>query len=343
MTGDARRDTVAVLVLGVLLILGLPLVIDTHVLTLLAAYGMLALSLGLIWGFGGILCFGQAAFFGLGAYTFAVAGINIGESTLPMILAVLVPGFFALLLGGFMFYGRLGDVYLAVITLVVSLILYRWINSTAGPDYVIGTARLGGYNGIPGFPILNVPGRPDLLIWGEPLYYVAAVSLLLVFLAVTWLLRSSFGRIAVGIRENEERVSLLGFDIRARKMVLFAIGAGIAGLAGGFYATWAEVVTPTLFSLQQSAEIIIWCIVGGLGTRAGPILGAGVLYYLQFSLGQQSLVDNTFVLGLVLVLFVLFLPRGIAPELARVWGWITGARRRPARRRRAPRAEVPGA
>ena len=338
--GDARRDTLLVVILGALLILGLPLVIDTHVLTLLVAYGMLALSLGLIWGFGGVLCFGQAAFFGLGAYTFAIAGINLGESTLPLILAVLVPAAFALALGAMMFYGRLGDVYLAVITLVVSLILFRWLNTTAGPAYVIGNARLGGFNGIPGFPILHVPGRPDLMIWGEPLYYVAAVALLLVFLLVSWLLRSSFGRIAIGIRENEERVALLGYDIRARKTVLFAIGAAIAGLAGAIFATWAEVVTPTLFSLQQSAEIIIWCIVGGLGTRFGPILGAAVLAYLKFALGQQSVIDNMFILGLVLILFVLFLPRGIAPELARLGGWATGARRRPVRRRHPRRAEV---
>lgn len=336
MRSDPRKDTLAVLVLGFALIFGMPLLIDTHVLTVLVAYGMLALSLGLVWGFGGVLCFGQAAFFGLGAYTFAIAGINIEESTLPVILAVLVPAGFAALLGAFMFYGRLGDVYLAVITLVVSLILFRWLNTTAGQGYEIGVARLGGYNGIPGFPILNVPGRPDLMLWGPSLYYVAAFALLVVFLLVTWLLRSSFGRIAIGIRENEERVSLLGYDIRARKTVLFAIGAGIAGLAGALYAAWAEVVTPNLFSLQQSAEVIIWCIIGGLGTRFGPILGAAGLAYLKFLLGQQSGIDNMFIMGLVLVVFVLVLPRGLAPEIARLWLWLIGANRRPARRR-APR------
>ncbi|MCC5999587.1 MAG: branched-chain amino acid ABC transporter permease [Pararhodobacter sp.] len=336
MQGDARRDTGLAVILGAVLILGLPLIADTNMLTLLVVYGMLALSLGLIWGFGGILCFGQAAFFGLGAYTFAIAGINIGESTLPLILAVLVPAAAAALLGAFMFYGRLGDVYLAVITLVFSLILFRWLSTTAGPAYVIGNARLGGYNGIPGFPLLNVPGYPRWELWGDPLYYVAAAALLIVFLLVSWLLRSSFGRIAIGIRENEERVSLLGYDIRARKTVLFAIGAGIAGLAGALFAAWAEVVTPSLFGLQQSAEIIIWCIVGGLGTRFGPVLGAAVLTWVKIVLGGQGAIDNMLVMGLILVLFVLFLPRGIAPELARLWGWVTGGTRRPARRR-APR------
>jgi branched-chain amino acid transport system permease protein len=325
------KEAVTTILIAAVLIYALPLMISTYTLSILVIYAMLGLSLGLIWGFGGILCFGQAAFFGLGAYAYAVAAINIGESTLPMIIAVLVPASFAALLGVFMFYGRLADVYLGVITLVVTLILFKFINSTAGPFYVIGKARLGGYNGIPGFQTLNVPGQPDAYIWGDPFYYVCAVALVIVFLLVTALLRSSFGRIAIGIRENEQRMSLMGYDVRARKTVLFAIGAGIAGLAGALFANWAEIVTPGLFSLGQSAEIIIWCIVGGLGTRVGPMLGAAGLAYLKFLLGQQSMIDNTLITGLVLVLFVLFLPKGIVPAIADLWK--LSVRRGPKRKR----------
>ncbi|MEX0350297.1 MAG: branched-chain amino acid ABC transporter permease [Paracoccaceae bacterium] len=302
-----------------ILIWVMPMFIGTYTLTVLVVYGMLGLSLGLIWGFGGILCFGQAAFFGLGAYTYAIAAINIGESTIPMVLAVLVPAIFAALLGAMMFYGRLTDVYLGVITLVVTLILFKFINSTAGPQYVIGTARLGGFNGIPGFQTLNLPGNPDAYIWGDSYFYVCAVLMAVVFLLVAALLRSSFGRIAIGIRENETRMALMGYDVRARKTVLFAIGAAIAGLAGALFANWGEIVTPNLFSLSQSAEIIIWCIVGGLGTRVGPILGAAGLAYLKFLLGQQSVIDNTLITGLILVLFVLFLPKGIVPAVTGLW------------------------
>lgn len=328
MQGSAGKDVVATLVLAAILVWALPLMVGTYTLTVLAIYAMLGLSLGLIWGFGGILCFGQAAFFGLGAYTYAIAAINTGESTLPMILAVLVPCVFAALLGAMMFYGRLGDVYLGVITLVVTLILFKFINSTAGPQYTIGTARLGGYNGIPGFPTLNVPGRIDLPIWGDALYYLCAAALLLVYLGVTWLLRSSFGRIAVGVRENETRMSLIGYDVRIRKTVMFAIGAAIAGLAGALFANWAVIVTPGLFSLAQSAEIIIWCIVGGLGTRLGPLLGAAGLGYLKFLLGQQSMINNTMLMGLILVLFVLFLPRGVVPAVGALWRASVGRPRR---------------
>lgn len=334
MGRSASQDVLITLVVSALLIWLMPLLISTYTLTVLVIYGMLGLSLGLIWGFGGILCFGQAAFFGLGAYTYAIAAINIGESTVPMILAVLVPAVFAALLGAMMFYGRLTDVYLGVITLVVTLILFKFVNSTAGPQYVIGNARLGGFNGIPGFQTLNVPGRPDAYIWGDPFFYVCAVALVIVFLLVTWLLRSSFGRIALGIRENETRMALMGYDVAARKTVLFAVGAAIAGLAGALFANWGEIVTPNLFSLGQSAEIIIWCIVGGLGTRLGPIVGAAGLAYLKFMLGQQSMIDNTLITGLILVLFVLFLPRGLVPAVASLLTSIFGrTRRRPNARR----------
>lgn len=334
MARTALQDVLLTLVVSALLIWIMPMLIGTYTLTVLIIYGMLGLSLGLIWGFGGILCFGQAAFFGLGAYTYAIAAINIGESTLPMLLAILVPAIFAALLGAMMFYGRLTDVYLGVITLVVTLILFKFVNSTAGPHYVIGKARLGGFNGIPGFQTLNVPGDPGTYIWGDPYYYVCAVALVIVFLLVTWLLRSSFGRIALGIRENEVRMGLMGYDVAARKTVMFAIGAAIAGLAGALFANWGEIVTPSLFSLGQSAEIIIWCIVGGLGTRIGPIIGAAGLAYLKFLLGQQSLIDNTLITGLILVLFVLFLPKGLAPAIAALFRTVFGrARRKPDARR----------
>ncbi|GLO72734.1 branched-chain amino acid ABC transporter permease [Phaeobacter inhibens] len=338
MDRRASHDVLITLVVSAVLIWLMPLLISTYTLTVLVIYGMLGLSLGLIWGFGGILCFGQAAFFGLGAYTYAIAAINIGESTVPMILAVLVPAVFAALLGAMMFYGRLADVYLGVITLVVTLILFKFVNSTAGPQYVIGKARLGGFNGIPGFQTLNVPGDPDAYVWGDPYFYVCAVALVMVFLLVTWLLRSSFGRIAVGIRENEVRMGLMGYDVAARKTVLFAAGAAIAGLAGALFANWGEIVTPNLFSLGQSAEIIIWCIVGGLGTRLGPVVGAAGLAYIKFMLGQQSMIDNTLITGLILVLFVLFLPRGLVPAIGALLSSIFGRTKRRPNARRMRRA-----
>ncbi len=341
MENSEFKHAATVMLVMIVALLVAPSVLETYTLSVLIIYGILGLSLGLIWGFGGILCFGQAAFYGLGAYSYAISAINIGESSLPFILGIVIPFVFAGVLGAMMFYGRLSDVYLGVVTLVVTLIFFKFMNSTAGPEYVIGAARLGGFNGIPGFQTLNVPGRPDSYIYDLEFYYVCACALVIVYGLTRWLLASPFGRVAVAIRENEQRVELMGYDARLRKTVLFAIGGGIAGLAGTLFASWAEIVTPGMFSLAQSAEIIIWCIVGGLGTLTGPVVGAMILAYLKFLLGQQSLIDNAMVLGLILVLSVLFLPRGIVPTIGLLVGRTSiGRRRRKSGRRGGRRRHV---
>lgn len=160
------RLTLGLQALAVLVALGLVAVLPTYLelftlmqLTLFAAMGVLALSLAFIWGFGGILSFGQTAFFGLGGYTYAIAAINFGDSTNAILLAILFPALFAAALGYFVFYGRISEVYLGVITLTVTLILFNVVNSTAGDAYTIGQARLGGFNGIPSVPTFNAPTR----------------------------------------------------------------------------------------------------------------------------------------------------------------------------------------
>jgi ABC-type branched-subunit amino acid transport system permease subunit len=287
---------------------------------------VLALSLALIWGFGGILCFGQSAFFGLGAYTYAIAMINFGESTAPLLLSILVPVAFAALLGYFIFYGRISDVYLGVITLTVTLILFNSINSTAGPEFHIGVARLGGFNGIPGIPPLNTPFQKDSPIDLEGMFYLSAGSLLAAYFGLRALLASRFGRIIVGIRENERRAELLGYDPRAYKLATFIIGAALAGYAGCLFANWGAFVSPTIFGLAQSAQIIIWVIVGGRGTLIGPILGCVGIQWLTAALGANaptgaggwaSLLGNApLILGAILTAFVLIVPKGLIPTLA---------------------------
>jgi hypothetical protein len=181
-------------------------------LTVYMIMAILALSLALIWGYGGILCFGQSAFFGLGAYTYAIAVFNLGDSTVPVLLAIVLPAAFAALLGYFMFYGRISDVYLGVITLTVTLILFNSVNSTAGPEFHLGVARLGGFNGIPGIPPLNYPFNKAAVIDLEGMFYLSTGALLATYFGLRLLLASRFGRIIVGIRENERRAELLGYD-----------------------------------------------------------------------------------------------------------------------------------
>jgi ABC-type branched-subunit amino acid transport system permease subunit len=299
-------------VLAVLLA-ALPLVNETNTPTLLAIWALFALSLALMWGFAGILSFGHAAYFGLGAYTYAIASFNIGESTVPVLLAVIVPALVAAIIGAMMFYGRISDVYLGVMTLVVTLILNRFMNATAGDVYKIGNARLGGFNGIPAFPTLNVPGEPNMEIYGTAYYYVVIVCLLVAYLIARWILAGAFGRTLIGIRENEVRMELLGYNVPAYKTAIFSVSGAMAGLAGCLFANWAEIVTPSVFSLGQTAEVLIWVIVGGLGTLIGPMIAAVALGSLKLALGHQTTVDNSLILGAILILVVLLMPRGFAP------------------------------
>ena len=307
--------------LGAVAVFVLPAVAETFVLfdlTLFIVMSILALSLALVWGFGGILAFGQSMFFGLGAYTYAVAVINIGESTGPILLGIALPVLLALLLGYFMFYGRVSNVYLGVITLAVSLIFYYLIGATAGSEYRVGEALLGGFNGIPSVPPINVPGNPDIQVAYERLYVLAAVILTLVYFGLRGLLRSDFGRIVVSIRENETRAELLGYDVRQYKLVVFAIGAGIAGLAGVLFCAWGAYVSPTVFSLGFTAQIIMWILVGGLGTVVGPIVGCFLIQYLATWLGETRIADVNLVLGVIFVVIVLFVRGGIVPMAAHV-------------------------
>lgn len=327
------------LAIGTALLFLLPGLVDDFTLIQLTIYAVMAIlgvSLGFIWGFGGILCFGQAAFFGLGAYTYAIAVINMGDSTVPFLLAIVVPALFAALLGYVIFYGRLSDVYMGVITLTVTLILFNLVNSTAGPEWKIGNAPLGGFNGIPGIPTLNIPGQPDEVLSQQSLFSVAMVCLLVVYAGLRWVIASKIGRVIVAAKENEQRVLLLGYDARAYKLGCFTLGGAIAGLAGCLFANWGAFTSPTIFGLAMSAQIIIWVIVGGLGTLVGPVVGCVAIQWLTTAIGTQQTFNSNLVLGAILVVFVLLVPRGIVPSLGDVIeaAW---------RRRKAPVDKPPAA
>ncbi len=337
----ARENSWLILIgiVGAIFLIGAPQVLELFTiinLTTAIAMALLALSLGLVWGFGGILCFGQSTFFGIGAYAYVVAAINFGGTSWAVVVAILVAAAFAAVLGYFMFYGRVSDVYLGVITLTVSLIFYNLMRRTSGPEYKIGDALLGGFNGI-NAPPLNVPGDASWILFPEDVFYVAMAALIIGYFGCVWLVRSHFGRVAVAIRENELRAELVGYDVRLQKLLLFAVGGGIAGAAGVLFANGVGRVTPDVFNLYNAALIIIWVIVGGRGTLIGPVLGAFGLFYLISSLGQQTSINNNLVLGVILVVFVLLVPKGIVPTVIDLWDRKRGRRgqfRRHGRRQR---------
>ena len=322
-------------------------------LTVYMIMAILALSLALVWGYGGILCFGQSAFFGLGAYTYAIAMFNIGESTVPLLLAIVVPAAFAALLGYFMFYGRISDVYLGVITLTVTLILFNshQFDRRTGIPHRLGAARrLQRHSRHPAAQRARQQGTRRSI--SKACSILSTASLLATYFGLRLLLASRFGRIIVGIRENERRAELLGYDPRAYKLATFIIGAALAGFAGCLFANWGAFVSPTIFGLAQSAQIIIWVIVGGRGTLIGPIVGCIGIQWLSTALGANQpsggsdwwatlLANAPLVLGAILIAFVLLVPKGLVPTLGDLGRSLLSSRGRrakpaasPSRRRR---------
>jgi branched-chain amino acid transport system permease protein len=318
MQRRANSGLIAIAIIGLSVMFGAPHVLQLFtIINLTTAIGLalLALSLGLVWGYGGILCFGQTAFFGAGAYAYAISAQNFGQTAGAVLIAIAAGAALAAILGYFMFYGRISDVYLGVITLTVTLIIFSLLRRTSGPEYKIGTALLGGFNGTTA-PPLQIPWDTKMMLLPQQVFYVSMGALLLCYFGCTWLTRSHFGRVCLSIRENEIRAELLGYDARLYKLGLFSIGGGIAAVGGILVANGIGRVTPDLFNLTYSAQAIIWVIVGGRGTLLGPILGAFGVFWLTSWLGTQSYFNSNMVLGLVLILFVLLLPRGVVPAVA---------------------------
>ncbi|HTO81885.1 MAG TPA: branched-chain amino acid ABC transporter permease [Methylomirabilota bacterium] len=292
--------------------------IDISIIFVLA---LLALSMSFLWGYAGILSFGQTAFFGLGGYAYTVLALNLHETTFSFFAAIALTMLFAAVLGYFMIYGRISDIYLSVITLVVTLIFEKAIKSTSGDQYVIGSVRLNGQNGIPTVPSLRIPWSGTELSF-DGVFILDAVLLILVYAGLRLLLTTTFGRVLVGIRENTRRIELLGYDSRRYKLGAFVISGGIAALAGVLYGVWNNFVAPEMFGLKRAAEVIVWVIVGGKSTLVGPIVGTAIVQYLQNKLGTQSVGEwLPLILGFVLILVVLLFRNGLLPGLVGGIGW----------------------
>lgn len=315
---------------GVLVAALLPLwlsVFQVVQLTVFLIYSLLAISLNLIWGYGGILSFGQAAFFGVGGYVYGVIGGNVGSTTLALLGTIGSGAVLALLVGYFAFYGRIGSTYFAIITLTVTLILYAVISSTGGQEYAIGKVALGGFNGMRNIPSLSLefPGGAPRPLEPIEFYYVVAGTVLLTILALQILLRAPFGRVLISIRENAKRTELLGYDVRLYQLIAFMASGAVGGLGGGLFASWGNFMNPDAFGLVQSALIVIWVLVGGRGTLLGPLIGTIVIQYLTSTLGTIFLSDITTIsLGVLFVVLVLLFPKGLVPTVADLARWLWG-------------------
>jgi urea ABC transporter permease protein UrtC len=306
--GSVRLGTVLVLALGV----AFPFLVGSFQVSLMVkflVFAMFALSLDVLWGYGGILSLGHAGFFGLGAYSMALVLIHFqgpGATIVGLLAAVLVPALLAAFLGYFLFYGRVGGMYFAVITLVVSIILNQLVIT-----FIKYTGGLNGLYPIPPLAI-TIPGLFHWEITGEnTLYFSTLVAVILFFLLCSWIVRSGFGRLIRAIKDNETRVEYFGYDLARGKMVLFALCCGLAGLAGGLYAPSIGFISPDLLGIAMTTEVIVWVAVGGKGTLTGAVLGALLVNMIGFFLSGWMVSVWYLIMGAFLVAIVLFRPKGI--------------------------------
>lgn len=308
-------------------------------LILWISFSICALSLDFVWGKAGIFSFGQNAVFGLGGYAYAVIALNFfpdSQETVSALLgAGLVGALSSALLGYFLFYGRLSDVYLSIVTLAVTLIIYTVLASTAGPEYHIGEALLGGFNGIPSLPGIAFPALFGIGGTELSIHQLLTFSILFttaIYLSLHLLVRSRFGLMIEGLRSNELRMELLGYDIRKLKLIAFTIGGLIAGLGGGLFAAWGTFVNPSVFSLAQAATVVVWVMVGGRGSLLGAFIGVLIVQSAADAADLVITEQTPLLVGLLLVGVVMLMPDGIVPTLAR-WMKVGGHRPRELRAR----------
>lgn len=277
-------------------------------LTHLMVYGIFAMSLSLVWGHGGILCFGQAVYFGMGAYIYALitkgmlpgfTGI-LGTSLAGFITTLVGVGLFATIVGYFLFYSRLSGPYLGLVTLAIAVICER---------IAVDWYYIGGYNGLYGIPPFSI-GK---MVVSSPytLYYFVLFMAALAYLLLSGIVRSPFGTIVTAIRNNESRAESFGYNGSHYKIIVFTIGAVVAALAGILFAMVAEFVSPTLTGFGLSTEVLIWVALGGKEVILASFLGALLVRALETFLSEFSYDYWLLFLGLFFIVAVIYFPKGI--------------------------------
>ncbi|MDR7487025.1 MAG: branched-chain amino acid ABC transporter permease [Armatimonadota bacterium] len=306
------------------LLLGLALVVLAAAPALLAPFfvylvalvlvtGLLATSLNLVLGYGGLYQFHHGVFYGIGAYTAAVAITRLGWSASLAFLAGPVVAAVAGAVIGF-FCVRLSRLYFGMLQLslgsFVWIVALRWHPVT------------GGDNGIHGIPL------PPALQELTGAYTLVAVGVA-ASLAVLWaVVRSPFGLTLQAIRDNPQRCQVMGVDVRAHQLAAMVLAAFFAGVAGVLYVALERSVFPNMLFWVLSLEILVMCLLGGWFTFSGPLVGAAFLVGLRTLVGRYT-EYWTLVLGVLLILLIFFLPEGIMGYVQQRWTQLRAPAARP--------------
>lgn len=280
-------------------------------LTEILIFSLFSLSFNLLFGYTGLLSFGHAAFFGLGGYAMALLAQHYQLSIIPsLLISMVVAGLGAAIIGFFCI--RRDEIYFAMLTLgfgmMVFTLVHQWRSLTGGSD------------GITGFevPLLDLVVKKFSLFSPWAFYYFALVVCLLLTLFLWRITHSPFGLILRSMRENAERVSFIGIDIKLYRWIAFTLAGLVAGVAGGLFAMYDRMASPTMVHWTMSAKPVLMTILGGPRVFLGPALGALIFYLLEHFITQYTQSWMIF-LGAILVPIVIFFPQGVLGTLIS-WG-----------------------
>jgi len=274
-----------------------------NLVTWILIFGLFAAALDLALGYGGLVSFGHAGFFGLGAYAAALSLRHLAPSFwLAALMGILAAGALAALVGWFAIRTR--GVYLAMLTFAFAQLFYeiavKWVNVTGGSDGLPGGVRprLGA-----GAFVLDLADKRHM-------YWLALLVVAAGCLAARRVVVSPFGRALVGIRESEERAAAIGIDVNRHKRVALVISGALSGLAGVLFAIHQNFVSPELLYFALSGEVVIIVVLGGLGTLYGALVGAVIAVGIKEVLSTWT--DNWLVfLGALYVVCVMCFPQGL--------------------------------
>lgn len=285
-----------------------------HLFLLLDAivFALLAMSLDIVLGYAGMVSFGHAAFFGIGAYVAALSLLHLGPSIWPaLLLALLAAGLYGLLVGYVATLGR--GIYFAISTLIFAQIVHQ---------IVFYTRELGSSDGLHGVPSPEIlPGVASLVLDHPGKYYYFVLAVLA---GASWaarrLVKSHFGRVLLAIRENEARARFLGYRVRRYKVVGFVLSAGLAGLAGAIYPGRSGFAAPEFLHWTMSGEAILMVLIGGRGTLVGPVIGA-VFFVVLFDVVSSYWKSYPILIGAILILIVTYAQGGLLGVIRRLGWW----------------------
>ena len=294
----------------------LPIFITGYPIYILPQYmlfGVLAMSLALLWGFVGILSFGQAAFFAVGAYTMGLAmqtnfGVNSGY--IGILISPLVGGALAAITGYFLFNAGVKATYFVLITLALSIMIEQIAVSQSDIT--------GGWNGMYIDRMsLTFGSLGEISLYNDiPVYYAILPVVIAMYAFVRWLAISRFGKVLIGIRENEDRMTALGFNISVYKTGAFALSGAVACLAGALYGAHANFVAPSLGGVLFSTEVVVWVAIAGRSSLLAALLGGIIVASLSNYLSTVTPDYWQLVLGIIFILVIVFLKGGVAGAIS---------------------------